>query len=254
MPTLICDCNKTMPLDPKALGKALGEELTLHSTLCRREAGDFQKAVQGDTDVVVACTQEKRLFAEVAQQTEGAVAPVRFVNIRETGGWSRDAASAMPKIAALLAAARLPDPEPVPTVTFKSEGRLLVVGPLEEAERLAGSLADVLDITIFARGGAGAQERRWPVMGGRIDTLTGWLGAFKLTWLQDNPIDLDLCTRCNACVAACPESAIGLDYQVDMQACRSHRACGSRVKSMAPATSQAFTQARWLRQACMSTW
>jgi ferredoxin len=225
MPTLICDCNKTMPLDPKALGKALGEELTLHSTLCRREAGDFQKAVQGDTDVVVACTQEKRLFAEVAQQTEGAVAPVRFVNIRETGGWSRDAASAMPKIAALLAAARLPDPEPVPTVTFKSEGRLLVVGPLEEAERLAGSLADVLDITIFARGGAGAQERRWPVMGGRIDTLTGWLGAFKLTWLQDNPIDLDLCTRCNACVAACPESAIGLDYQVDMQACRSHRAC-----------------------------
>ena len=117
MPTLICDCNKTMPLDPKALGRALDEDLTLHSTLCRREAGAFQQAVKGGADVVVACTQEKRLFGELGQQTEGAVSPVHFVNIRETGGWSKDAKGAMPKRAALLAAAKLPDPEPVPTVT-----------------------------------------------------------------------------------------------------------------------------------------
>jgi hypothetical protein len=31
-------------------------------------------------------------------------------------------------MAALLAAARLPDAEPVPTVTYKSEGRLLIIG------------------------------------------------------------------------------------------------------------------------------
>lgn len=43
-------------------------------------------------------------------------APLRFVNIRETGGWSRDAAHASPKIAALLALAHLPQPEPVATV------------------------------------------------------------------------------------------------------------------------------------------
>jgi ferredoxin len=241
MPTLICDCNKTMPLDPMALGKALGENLRLHSTLCRREAGAFQQAIQGGGEVVVACTQEKRLFGEIAQQTEGApsplggqrgapqpggsVAPIRFVNIRETGGWSRDAKSAMPKLAALLAAAKLPEPEPVPTVTYKSAGRLLVVGPLEAAERMAAAVGDVLEVTIFSRGGAGAQERRWPVFGGRIDQISGWLGAFKLTWLADNPIDLDLCTRCNACVAACPEDAIGLDYQVNAQACTSHRDC-----------------------------
>jgi ferredoxin len=214
-----------MPLDPKALGRALDENLTLHSTLCRREAGAFQQAIRTGADVVVACTQEKRLFGELGQETEGAVSPIRFVNIRETGGWSKDARSAMPKLAALLAAARLPEPEPVPTVTYKSAGRLLLIGPMEEAERFAAVVGDALDITIFSRGGSGAQERKYPVVGGRIESLAGWLGAFQLTWSQDNAIDLDLCTRCNACVAACPEGAIGLDYQVDTQACRSHRDC-----------------------------
>jgi ferredoxin len=220
-----------MPLNAKALGRALNEELSLHTTLCRREAGAFQKAIKAGDDVVVACGQEQRLFTELAEQTEGAkagvVSPIKFVNIRETGGWSRDAAQAMPKIAALLAAAHLPEPEPVSTVTYQSAGRLLIVGALDNAESAAALLADTLDITLFATrpGEGGAQERRYPVLGGQILSLAGWLGAFELQWQHSNPIDLDLCTRCNACVAACPEQAIGLDYQIDMGKCQSHRAC-----------------------------
>ena len=228
MTTLICDCNQTMPLNAKALGEALHENLTLHSTLCRRDAGAFQRAIQSGETVVVACTQEQRLFADLGQQTEGALSPIRFVNIREMGGWSRDAGKASPKIAALLAAAHLPEPAPVPTVTFKSAGRLLIIGALDAAEQAAALVADVLDVTLFTQGpgnAGGAQARRFPVLGGRITGLAGWLGAFELQWAADNPIDLDLCTRCNACVAACPETAIGLDYQIDLSACQSHRAC-----------------------------
>ena len=105
MPTLICDCNGTMPLDARRIGQALNESLTPHSTLCRREAPAFQRALTSGEPVTVACTQEQRLFSELAEQTEGAAAgvPIRFVNIRETGGWSRDAAQATPKMAALLA-------------------------------------------------------------------------------------------------------------------------------------------------------
>ncbi len=233
MTTLICDCNQTMPLDATKLGVALDEKLTLHSTLCRREASSFQKAIQSGDDVVVACTQEKRLFADVAQQTEAATSVIRFVNIRETGGWGHDAANAMPKISALLAAAHLPEPEPVATVTYTSAGRLLLVGPLDIAGQVAALVEGVLDVTIFSQGpaqsrqaGSGMhQERAYPVVSGSGLKLDGWLGAFKASWQQDNPIDLDLCTRCNACVSVCPEDAIGLDYQVDSAKCTSHRDC-----------------------------
>ena len=221
-----------MPLQPLKLGAALNETLTLHSALCRREAAAFQKAVQSGDDVVVACTQEKRLFAEVGEQTEGATSVIRFVNIRETGGWSKDAASATPKIAALLAAAHLPDAEPVATVTYKSAGRLLIVGALDQAEQVAALLADTLDVTIFAQGvssqatpGFPGQERKYPVISGDGLKLKGWLGAFEVQWVKSNPIDLDLCTRCNACVAVCPEGAIDLSYQIDSAKCTSHRDC-----------------------------
>ena len=221
-----------MPLQPQTLGAALNETLTLHSALCRREAGAFQKAIQSGDDVVVACTQEKRLFLEVGQQTQGVSSVIKFVNIRETGGWSQDAAQASPKIAALLAAAHLPDAEPVATVTYKSAGRLLIVGALDQAEQVAALLADTLDVTIFAQGvsaipqpGFPGQERQYPVISGGGLSLKGWLGAFEAKWQKNNPIDLDLCTRCNACVAVCPEGAIDLSYQVDNTKCTSHRDC-----------------------------
>lgn len=237
-----------MPLDPKALGQALDEELTLHTTLCRRDAPAFQKACRSRDELVVACTQESRLFNELSTQTEGAVdlavRPIRFVNIRETGGWGREASQATPKMAALLAAARLPEPEPVPTVTYNSEGRLLIIGPLERAEAMAALVNDALDVTLLATGGSGMQARQYPVLAGQLQSLRGWLGAFDVVVSTSNPIDLDLCTRCNACVAACPEGAIGLDYQVDLSLCQSHRACVKACEAVGAINFQRDAQER----------
>ncbi|MDH4326376.1 MAG: [Fe-S]-binding protein, partial [Betaproteobacteria bacterium] len=140
----LCSCNGTMALDAKALAAALkqGTPLTVNTELCRREAGVFQAAL-GEPEVLVACTQEAALFSELAQAAE-AKGRIDFVNIRETAGWSAEGKRATPKIAALLATAALPEPEPVPNVEYKSAGQVLVIGPsaaaLDWAQRLAGEL------------------------------------------------------------------------------------------------------------------
>ena len=154
---------------------------------------------------------------------------IRFVNIRETAGWSDEARAATPKIAALLALAGLPDPAPVPRVTYQSNGQLLIVGPAAAALHWAQTLAPQLAVTVLVTGRTvGAElpvERAFPVYSGRITGLAGWLGAFDVAWAQDNPIDLDLCTRCNACIRVCPEQAIDWSYQIDLDRCKSHRKC-----------------------------
>ena len=109
----VCNCNGTMPLDGTALAKVLERAgpLPIHTQLCQKELAAFADHAAGD--VIVACTQEARLFGDLAEEG-GKTQTIRFVNVRETAGWSAESRAATPKIAALLAAAALPEPEPVP--------------------------------------------------------------------------------------------------------------------------------------------
>lgn len=233
----VCNCNRSMPLDAAAgaqLGAVLGcGALPVASQLCRREIGAYLGALDGVDEVIVACIQERALFAELAQQKNTA-APIRFVNIRETAGWSAQSQAALPKMAALLAAVALPDPEPVPVVNYDSAGHALIIGPADQALPWAQRLCDQIDVSVLLTADSEDQmlgERSFPSFSGKQVAISGWLGGFKVRWQQDNPIDLEICIRCNACIAACPESAIDLTYQIDLGKCRSHgdciKACGA---------------------------
>jgi ferredoxin len=224
----LCSCNGTAPIDAAGVAGALGlaEAPTVHSMLCQKELAAFADGASGE--VVVGCTQEARLFGEIAGETAKTQA-IRFVNLREAGGWSPEARGATPKLAALLAQAALPDPDPVPSVSYRSEGQVLIVGALDVALRWAEILKDRLAVTVLSTGATPGTElpieRTYPVYSGRLSALSGWLGAFEAQWAQENPIDLDLCTRCNACIKVCPEQAIDFSYQIDLDRCKSHRAC-----------------------------
>ncbi|MCC7060826.1 MAG: 4Fe-4S binding protein, partial [Burkholderiaceae bacterium] len=157
-----------------------------------------------------------------------SLASLRFVDIREHAGWGAQGAQAGPKIAALIAMAAGAPADPVPAVQYRSAGRVLIVGEGRDALAWAERLAGQLSVTVLmtqSRGTVLPGARDWPVLSGSLQSLQGWLGAFEARWRQDNPIDLDACVRCGACIEACPESAIGADFQVDTLRCRSHRDC-----------------------------
>ena len=225
---LVCNCNGTMPLDAKAMG------IPIHNSLCRQEVGSFLKALDGSDSLVVACTQESALFAELADQAEKPlVAPLRFVNIREVAGWTQEAKISGPKIAALLALADLPEAEPVPVINYQSEGRLLIVGAGSQALPWAEKLSQSLDVSVLCtEPGDLPLTRNYPIYSGVVTKLDGYLGKFSVDWDLQNPIDPEMCTRCGACVEVCPENAIDLSFQIDLSKCKSHRSCVTACASI----------------------
>jgi ferredoxin len=178
---LICSCEDTMPLDAGALKRACrGSEVTTARQLCRAELERFRAAAASGAPLTVGCTQETPLFAEVAWESGG---DIRYANIRESAGWSKDAATAGPKMAALIAMAAEPSPE-IPFVTIESEGVVLIYGRDERAIEAAELVKDHLDVTVLIRPPAAVTPPRvteYPVVKGLIRAAKGHLGAFELT-------------------------------------------------------------------------
>jgi ferredoxin len=219
-----------MPFDAAAFAKAAAHagaaSVQTFDAMCQHELARFGDALEGDA--VVACTQESRLLGDAASDSP-KVSTIRFFNVREKAGWSKEASFATPKLAALIAEAMQPEPQPTTQVSYKSGGQTLIIGSLADAISVADSLKGAVSVSVLATDHRGELpiSREYPIVSGANVQARGWLGAFTVSWQQQNPIDLDACTRCNACVKACPENAIDLSYQIDLDKCKSHRTCVS---------------------------
>jgi ferredoxin len=226
----LCSCNRTMPFDAAAFAKAAehagAASVQSFDAMCQHELARFGDVIEGDA--VVACTQESRLLGDAAADSP-KVSTIHFFNVRERAGWSKEASFATPKLAALIAEAMLPEAQPTTQVSYKSSGQTLIIGSLADAINVADSLKGAVSVSVLTtdRHGELPMSREYPIVSGANVQARGWLGAFDVSWQQANPIDLDACTRCNACVKACPENAIDLSYQIDLDKCKSHRTCVS---------------------------
>jgi ferredoxin len=177
---LVCSCEDTMPLDADALQRGCrGATIGTAKQLCRAEIERFRAAAKDSAALTVGCTQEAPLFAEVAGDD---ARPIVFANVRETAGWSADAGSAGPKMAALLATAAEPLSDTA-FVSLSSEGVTLVYGRDERALEAARLLQDHLDVTVLITHPSGLTPPRvteFPVVQGTIKSAKGHLGAFEV--------------------------------------------------------------------------
>jgi ferredoxin len=85
----------------------------------------------------------------------------------------------------MQAAASMPAADPVPVVSYRSQGRLLIVGEPAMAMPWARLLSDTLQVSVLT-----PEPDATPVMAavtllhGDLVSLQGWLGAFELQWTQ----------------------------------------------------------------------
>jgi ferredoxin len=180
---LICSCEDTMPLDAAAVGRGCrSKSVTTAHQLCGSQLDRFRMIAGQNLPLTVGCTFKKTQLSDAAVEA-GRTAPLTFANLRETAGWSSDAAAAGPKMAALLAAASVPMPE-VASVPIESGGVILIYGCDESAIEAGRLLQDHLDVTVLIVPPAeialtGSVD--FPVVKGKIETVTGYLGAFEMT-------------------------------------------------------------------------
>ena len=176
-----CSCEDTMPLDAHALrvGCRSGRLVTGRQ-FCGAELGRFRELVASNMPITMGCTQEAPLFDATAGESRGNL---KFVNLRERAGWSKDAADAGPKMAALAAAAAEEMPD-VDFVSIKSEGVILIYGSDDQAIEAANLLKDHLDVTVLITGSGDISPpsvTNFPIVKGTIRSAQGRLGAFKIT-------------------------------------------------------------------------
>ena len=179
---LICSCDDTMPLDSNAIQRGCRSQPTTATQLCRAELDRFRAIAAEDTPLTVGCTHEAALLSDVAAEGRRET-PIQFTNLRETAGWSSEAAQAGPKMAALLAAAAEPT-SPVPLISLESRGVILICGRDETAVEAGNLLKDHLDVTVLIEPPAAIAPPRgadFPVAKGRVRNARGHVGAFEVT-------------------------------------------------------------------------
>ncbi len=170
-----------MSLDAGAVRRGCAKsDVATFRQLCRAETEQFGAALQEGAPLIVGCTQEAPLFTELAGERAAAV---KYVNLRETAGWSVEGAQAGPKMAALIAAAAESAPD-FSLVRLSSEGVILIYGCDESAIEAGRLLADQLDVTVLVSKPGSLEPSSvttFPVAKGVIRSATGHLGAFTLT-------------------------------------------------------------------------
>ncbi len=180
MKILLCDCEGSIRTDPEAMCAACPGAQDVHTSLCRTQTDVLANAL-ADGPLIVACAQEERRFAEIADELE-ADTLAGTVDIRDRALWSEEGEAAAPKIAALMAEATRAG-RGAGTVDVESEGVCLVYGASAVVVPVAETLSRSLTVTAMV---TDSEELVLPwdaafeVLRGTIRNASGTMGAFGI--------------------------------------------------------------------------
>ena len=142
--TVLCRCQGRVTqgaielLDPSGVA--------IVDRLCRVDTA-AQLARHGSGPLAVGCSRESPLVSSQSPPDRA----LRFFPARE---YAVGGSAAAPRLAALIAMARLPEPPPVESVPYESNGRLDILGAGPEAlawaARLQGKADGQMQVTVFA--------------------------------------------------------------------------------------------------------
>lgn len=189
---LICTCDKTQSFDPDALQTAAAaEQVIMVDQLCGTDMKTAAQHMDGSNELLIACGQQAALFERLSEDVKvetGQSAPLNTIDIRDRAGWS--ASSAKParlqaKQAALIAAAQIPAPA-APVKTIESSGVCCIVGPTEQAIRMAELVQDELGVTCIVNDAGPIQlpSASYDMARGQLTGAEGALGNFRLEFSQ----------------------------------------------------------------------
>ena len=175
---ILCDCLKSQTLDAKAIESATGLACSrIHTNLCGAELEDAARAM-AEPGTIIACRQESQRFEELAAELD--LPEPAFFDLRDSAGWSDEAAKALPKMAALAALAALDEP-PTKFMDVVSEGLCLIVGDGDVAVRAAEQLSETLGVTLLLADGSDIPlDRRFDTVVGKLQNAVGALGGFEV--------------------------------------------------------------------------
>jgi ferredoxin len=185
---LLCTCDKTQAFDSRALQTAAAaEQVIMVDQLCGTDMKTAAEHLSGNNEVLIACGQQAALFERLGEDLQAEIqhsAPLSTIDIRDRAGWS--APDAKPgrlhaKQAALVAAGQLPSPM-APVKTIQSSGVCCIVGPTEQAIRMAELVQDELGVTCIVNDAGPVQlpSASYDMARGRLTGAYGALGNFEL--------------------------------------------------------------------------
>jgi len=173
-----------MKVDPERLRQAVGaQSVRKVSALCMGDMDVAATALAGEGPVLIACGQQARLFAQLADEiadSNGTSAELVTVDIRDRAGWTADK-TATAKQAALLAEGLLDHPS-IPVKDVVSSGVCMIVGPSAVALAAAQDLCDTLAVTCLLTDLPDdiLPDDRFDIAHGKLQTASGTLGNFTV--------------------------------------------------------------------------